>query len=102
MATIRVHSKSGRFIALLPDTFTGGFDVVVTANGVGSFANSWPCSGLSDGPIRFEFDSGGNLVGIPYGDSERADGSAMVALSEDAQAFGDKAMDKRRKQAQPS
>lgn len=89
---IRVRSKSGRFIALLPDDLIGGFDVVVTAWGVQSFKSSWPCSRLGDGPIRFSFAKNGDLVDV----STSRDGEDLFALSEDAQEFGEKALAKRR------
>ena len=97
---LRFHSKAGRFIALVPHEALDphgpkvGFSVVVTSLGVEAFAAGWPCSNLSDQPIRFEFDSAGNLVG-QYG-GERANGSAVVALCEDAQNFGDKVIQRRR------
>jgi hypothetical protein len=94
---IRVHSRSGKFIALLPDDLQGGFSVVVTANGVDSFSASWPCAHLGNGPIRFEYASNGDLVDESR-DTSRADGSAVLALCEDAQTFGQAALDKRRKQ----
>lgn len=92
---IRVHSRSGRFIALLPDGLQGGFSVVVTANGVEAFGNSWPCAHLGNGPIRFEYESNGDLVTI-FGNTERSDGNAVLALCEDAQSFGARAMAKRK------
>lgn len=92
---IRVHSKSGRFIALLPDDLQGGFSVVVTANGVESFGNSWPCAHLGNGPIRFEYASNGDLIDESR-DTSNADGSAVLALCDDAQSFGARAIAKRK------
>lgn len=89
---MRVHSKSGRFIALLPDSLQGGFSVVVTEGGVCSFKASWPCSRLPERPIRFEFASNGDLVDIV---GTGYDGEDMLALSQDAQSFGDRAMETR-------
>lgn len=90
---IRVHSKSGNFIALLPESLQGGFSVVATERGVCGFKSSWPCSRLPDRPIRFEFAPNGDLVDI-IGASY--DGEDLLALSEDAQAFGDRAIRARR------
>ena len=89
---IRVHSSSGRFIALLPDDLQGGFAVVATASGVASFRASWPCSHLGEQPIRFEFAGNGDLEGI----STSRDGADVLALSEDAQEFGAACLERRR------
>jgi hypothetical protein len=86
--SIRVHSKSGRFIALLPESLTGGFAVVATRNGVDSFRSSWPCSRLPDRPLRFEFAPNGDLVDL----NTNYDGPDILALSQDAQEFGEKAL----------
>ncbi len=88
---IRVHSKSGRYIALLPESLTGGFSVVVTANGVSSFKSSWPCSRLGTQPIRFEFAANGDLIDV----STDRDGEDLLALSQDAQEFGEKCIARR-------
>ncbi len=90
----RVHSKSGRFIALLPDSMRGGFRVVVTVNGVECFKASWPCSRLKVQPIVFEYASNGDLVDIGW--SNQPDGEDLLALSQDAQEFGEKCMERRR------
>lgn len=76
---IRVHSKSGNFIALLPDTLQGGFSVVATETGVCRLKNSWPCSKLPERPIRFEFASNGDLVDV-VGTSY--DGEDLLALKQ--------------------
>lgn len=95
---IRTHSKSGRFIALLPDDLTGGYSVVATSDGVASFAASWPCNGLpvrtAGGypPIRFDFAANGDLVDV----SLESDSEALGALSEDASNFGSKVLDRKR------
>jgi hypothetical protein len=51
----------------------------------------WPCSNLpTDSAITFEFDARGNLVDVVLSngaDSAEHDGTAMVALSNDAQAL---------------
>ena len=91
---VRVHSKSGKFIALLPDDMRGGFRVVVTSWGVGAFRASWPCSRLREQPIVFEFAGNGDLVDIGW--SNQPDGDDLLALSEDAQEFGEKCMERRR------
>ncbi len=90
--SIRVHSKSGKFIAILPDTLTGSFDVCVTANGVAAMRVSWPCSRLPDRPIRFGFAANGDLVDVSTG----YDGEDILALSQDAQEFGERVLEKRR------
>ena len=94
--TLRLKSKSGRFIALIPATLQGGFSVVVTANGVGSFNASWPCSRLRERPVRFEYASNGDLVDIM---GTQPDGEELLALSQDAQEFGDACIERRRKVA---
>lgn len=95
----RIHSKSGRFIVLLPDTPASGYSVVVTAVGVWSFRQQFPCNGFrSDFPIRFDFASNGDLVDIPYGDKETVNpdaGAAQLALSQDAQEFAEKCIARR-------
>lgn len=65
--------------------------VSVSPHDVEAFASRWPCSGLrlkSGGwrRIVFTFDDAGNLVDVE-GEPDGADGSAMVALSQDAQAY---------------
>lgn len=63
-----------------------------------TFKRSWPCHGLPDTlhSISFEFASNGDLVDIEAFDenekpldSRDFDGPALVALSQDAKAFGD-------------
>jgi hypothetical protein len=64
------------------------FTVQVSTEEVYQFNRRWPCSEL-DGThgITFEFDrANGDLVGCSARDHE--DGAALVALSEDAQAYG--------------
>lgn len=93
---IRVHAKSGKFIALLPADLSKpcGFRVVVTANGVGAFKSSWPCSRLKEQPIVFEYASNGDLVDIGW--SNQPDGDDLLALSQDAQEFAEKCIERRR------
>lgn len=64
-----------------------GSRVTVTRKEVEAFKDSWPCSGLPDKAITFEFDKKGNLVGIQP-DSSEFDGPALLALSQDAQTYG--------------
>jgi hypothetical protein len=67
---------------------------VVVASKVDAFLDSWPCNGVNwRGPIRFEYSSNGDLVDMWPSD---IDGEAILALSEDAQNFGDKCCEKRR------
>lgn len=93
----RFKSKSGKYIALIPDTSDTGFSVVVTAWGVAAFCAGWPCSRLKERPTRFEYSSNGDLVDIPHGN--QPDGPELLALSEDAQEFGEKCKAKLRKPA---
>jgi hypothetical protein len=81
---IRVTSKSGKYIALIPESLQGGFAVVVTSWGVDNFRSGWPCSRLPDSPVRFEFGSNGDLVGLW---PDNIDGEDVLALSQDAQRF---------------
>ncbi len=90
---IRVHSKSGKFIAILPESLQGGFSVCATRDGVSAMRSSWPCSRLPDRPIRFEFEANGDLVDI----STSYDGEDILALSQDAQSFGEACIERRRK-----
>jgi hypothetical protein len=95
---LRFHSKNGRFIAILPPETLDphgariGFTVVATADGVSDFKASWPCSNLGNQPIRFEYESNGDLVNV----STDRDGSDLLALSQDAQEFGENVISKRR------
>lgn len=95
---LRFHSKSDKYIALIPREALDptaraiGFSVVVTADGVSSFKASWPCSQLGEQPIRFEFASNGDLVDV----STDRDGDDLLALSQDAQEFGEKVIERRR------
>lgn len=68
----------------------GNGRVAVSESDLASFMAAWPCSGLHGlRGVIFEYDRSGNLVDIIYrnGDSDRWDGPAMVALSEDAQEY---------------
>jgi len=61
--------------------------VTMTAQDVAAFKRRWPASGLPDRAIWFEFErKNGDLVDISPG-SERYDGPALAALSQDAQKF---------------
>lgn len=71
------------------------YGVSVSAREVSEFKAKWPCSGMPNQAIWFEFEKrNGDLVDlIPSNWEERgANGSAMVALSQDAQAFGKKSL----------
>ena len=73
------------------------FKVKISAREVEDFGYSWPCSGLMFHSITFEYDKrNGDLVDS---DADRyhpgADGSALLALSQDAQAFGLEQMEER-------
>jgi hypothetical protein len=65
--------------------------VMMSRKDVDAFKTSYPCSGLPSRAITFEFDSrNGDLVDI-FPDSARFDGPALLALSQDAQEFANKA-----------
>jgi hypothetical protein len=76
--------------------------VMVTSGGLERFASKWPCSGMrfdADIAVEFEYAADGDLVDIHWFDcSDGADaldisepagvnGEALLALSQDAQAF---------------
>jgi len=64
--------------------------VAVSEHDIQRFCNRWPASGLRGlKGVTFEFDRKGDLVDIHYanGNSERWDGPALSALSQDAQAY---------------
>lgn len=110
----RWYASSGKFIAIVTIDGTGGYTVIVTRDGVDDFTGDWPCSHLR-GPIRFEFAANGDLVdirGTPTGHIRRRrgtfeefvhwfedgyeDGYDLLALSQDAEAFGALAREKQR------
>ena len=66
------------------------YTVHVPAGYVRDFQDSWPCSGLRARGVWFCFDkTTGDLVDTNAADAHpHADGSAIRALSEDAQAYG--------------
>ena len=65
------------------------YNVVVSRREVEIFKRSYPCSGLPDRAITFQFDKrNGDLVDI-WPNSHTFDGSGLVALSHDAQAYGE-------------
>ncbi len=66
------------------------YSVSVSAAEVENFKSTWPCSGLPGHAIWFQFDKrNGDLVDIKP-DSNNFDGPALLALSNDAQAYGKK------------
>jgi hypothetical protein len=67
------------------------YRVTVAADEVEAFAASWPGFTLS-GRIAFTFDSrNGDLVEIHgYGSAGTNDSDALVALSRDAQSYGER------------
>ena len=67
-----------------------GNRVCVSADEVRDFMSRWPSSNLNGTRLWFEFDHSGDLVDIGPGDTESQDGSALVALSDDAKAYLDK------------
>ena len=67
------------------------YSVTVTRTEVSEFADNWPCSGLNrDRGVTFQFDKrNGDLVdSTDSRNHPHADGSAILALSQDAQAYG--------------
>jgi hypothetical protein len=72
-----------------------GYTVKVSVDDVIEFKKSWPCSGLSVRGVQFTFDNNGDLVDSDDQDQHpRAEGSAIVALCADAQAFAKKKLNK--------
>lgn len=68
----------------------GSGRVAVSEGDIRDFASRWPCSGLRGlKGVTFEFDGNGDLVDVTYrnGESERWDGPALAALSQDAQEY---------------
>ena len=73
------------------------YSVSVSASEVDDFKQSWPCSNLPEKPIWFQFDKkNGDLVDMkPSNWEERFDcGPALLALSGDAQKYGENRMKK--------
>ena len=68
------------------------YSVTVTKREVKEFKAHWPCSGLPSKSVTFRFDKrNGDLVDItPYRYADQFDGDAAGALSQDAQAYGQK------------
>lgn len=66
------------------------FTVQCSRADVEAFKRSYPCSGLPNVPIAFQFDKrNGDIVDIVYRrDSAGFDGPGLLALSQDAQAYG--------------
>lgn len=63
-----------------------GKRVLFDAADVAKFRAVWPCSGLPDKPLWFEFDWQGDLVDVSE-TLELADGAAVNALVDDARAL---------------
>lgn len=62
------------------------FTVSVSRREVEAFKRNWPCSGLPDRAVSFQFDKrNGDLVDLW---PDTLDGEAAVALSADACAYG--------------
>ena len=68
------------------------YTVMVSRAEVEVFKWQWPCSGLPDSNVWFQFAKrNGELVDIgPYRISDQVDGDAAIALSHDAQVYGAK------------
>lgn len=70
------------------------YTVTVSESDIDAFARRWPGSGLRGlRGVAFQYAKkvDGDLVDVTYknGDSERWDGAALVALSHDAQRYGE-------------
>lgn len=69
------------------------FSVSISARDVADFKSSWSCSGLPERRIWAQFDKrNGDLVDLTPNDLEDkgADGSAVLALLQDAQNYAAK------------
>lgn len=66
------------------------YNVSVSSAEVYAFARRWPCAGFPGQGVTFQFDArNGDLLDMwPNGWDDGADGSAVLALSEDAQNYG--------------
>ena len=66
------------------------YSVLVSRRDVEAFKRIYPCSGLPDRAITFQFDRrNGDLVDI-WPDSHTFDGPGLLALSQDAHAYGER------------
>ncbi len=66
------------------------YTVQVSENDVARFKAQWPCSGLPDRRIAFEYQrSNGDLVDMRP-DTSAFDGPALLALSQDAQEWAER------------
>ena len=71
------------------------FTVGVSRREVETFKAQYPCSGLPNRAISFQFEKHtGDIVDI-WPDSSSFDGSGLLALSQDAQVWGLKCMEAR-------
>jgi hypothetical protein len=64
-----------------------GNRVCVSRDDVADFRSQWPCSGLPDKAMWFEFESNGDLVDVGPMDTSRFDGPDLLALSQNAQEY---------------
>lgn len=70
------------------------YTVTVSRAEVDAFKRQYPCSGLPSRALWFQFDKrNGDIVELSPG-SERFDGPALLALSQDAQAYGVRRLNK--------
>lgn len=66
------------------------YTVMLSTHDVDVFKRSYPCSGIPSRPISFQFDKrNGDLVDVTP-DSGAFDGPGLVALSQDAQTYGER------------
>lgn len=69
-----------------------GYNVAVSEQDIKDFNRGWPASELRGlRGVTFQFEKTGDLLDIWYrnGDSDRWDGPALLALSQDAQKYGE-------------
>lgn len=59
--------------------------VIFSQSDVDAFNRQWPCSELRSRSYWFEFDRNGDLIDTDV--PEHDDGSAALAMSQDAQAY---------------
>lgn len=67
------------------------FSCTVSSQDISRFKETWPCSGLVCRNTWFQFDKrNGDLVEIEPQQPDSADGSAVLALCQDAQNYAAK------------
>ncbi len=79
------------------------YTVSVSAREVDAFKATWPGSGLPSTPVAFEFEkASGDLVDMrELSTQTRVGGPALLALSQDAQAYGLRRINRKGKDNEP-